>query len=166
MRTTRLIAIATALGISFGAAATARAQDVSVGNIDIKQAWSRATPKGSQVGGGFLAVTNRGSTADRLVSGTTTIAGKVELHEMSMQDGIMKMRPLANGIAIEPGQTVTLAPGGLHIMFVGLTRPLSQGETFTAKLVFEKAGPADVTFTVQPVGAKQGPGGQPAGHGH
>jgi copper(I)-binding protein len=152
-----IAALIAALWIGINPAA--QAQTVKVGDIEIAQPWSRATPQGSKVGAGYLILTNRGARPDRLVSATTSVAGTVELHEMAMEAGVMKMRQIAGGIPLEPGKTVTLAPGGLHIMFIGLTGPLTQGQKFTARLVFEKAGPADVTFDVQAIGAKQSGGG-------
>ncbi|MDB5595176.1 MAG: hypothetical protein JWM36_2137 [Hyphomicrobiales bacterium] len=134
----------------------AKVQDkaaVTLGPIRIEQAWARATPGGSTIGGAYLKVTNTGTTADRLVSGETGIAERFELHEMSMTDGVMKMRPLADGIALAPGQTVELRPGGLHVMLVGLKQPLKAGETFPSVLKFEKAGTISVPFVVQPIGA-------------
>jgi periplasmic copper chaperone A len=127
--------------------------------------WSRATPRGAKVGGGYLAIENTGANPDRLVSISTPAADKVELHEMTVQDGVMRMRPLASGIAIPPNGTVTLAPGGLHIMFMGLKRPLQQGEKFPARLSFEKSGSVDVTFEVRGIGAGSGAGGA-GGHDH
>ena len=130
------------------------------GSLQITGAWARATPKGAQVGGGYLTITNTGSAPDRLVSGSSP-AGKFELHEMSMSGGVAKMRELTNGLEIKPGETLELKPGGNHIMFVGLKQPLERGKRFIATLQFEKAGKLDVEFKVEPIGA---PG--PSGHGH
>ncbi|WLA84129.1 copper chaperone PCu(A)C [Bradyrhizobium elkanii] len=91
--------------------------------VAVSQAWTRATPKGAKVAGGYLTVENRGTHADRLLSAESAAAGKVEIHSMTMQDGIMTMRPLEDGLAIPSDGTVTLAPGGDHIMFIGLTAP-------------------------------------------
>ena len=132
------------------------AQAVKVGDLQIDHAWSRATPAGAKVGGGYLVITNTGSAPDRLTGGSSPVAGKVEIHEMAMKDNVMTMRPLAGGLAIEPGKSVTLAPGGYHIMFGNLKSPLKEGSKVKATLEFEKAGKVDVTFDVQAVGA-QGP---------
>lgn len=126
---------------------------VTLGPIRIEQSWARATPGGSTIGGAYLRITNTGSTPDRLVSGQTGIAERFELHEMSMTDGVMKMRPLTKGITLAPGQSVELRPGGLHVMLVGLKQPLKAGENFTSVLQFEKAGTVSVNFVVQPIGA-------------
>jgi len=108
--------------------APVRAEEVKAGDIVITQAWSRATPGGAKVGGGFLTIENRGASADRLIGGSAEIAGKVQVHEMAMNGGVMTMRPLDKGLAIEPGQKVKLAPGGYHLMLLDLKRPLKQGE--------------------------------------
>ena len=143
--------------IVFGGAAFAQ----QAGSLQVTGPWARATPKGAQVGGGYLKITNNGSAPDRLVSGSSPISGKFELHEMSMSGGVAKMRELVNGLEIRPGETVELKPGGNHVMFVGLKQPLERGKPFTATLQFEKAGKVDVEFKVEPIGA---PG--PGGHGH
>ena len=138
----------------------AQADDVMAGPLKISAAWARATPKGASVGGGYLTVTNTGTTPDSLIGGSTAVAGRFEVHEMKMDNGVMKMRPLSSGIEIKPGQTVTLAPGGFHVMLVGLTQQLKEGEHFKATLEFAKAGKVDVDFTVEGLGAMHG-GGKP-----
>ena len=142
-----------------------RAEDVKAGDLVISQAWSRATPGGAKIGGGYLTIENRGSTADRLIGGSADVAGKVEVHEMSMKNGVMTMRPLDNGLTIEAGKTVKLAPGGLHLMLFDLKSPLKQGDRMPVTLEFEKAGKVTVSLDVQSLGA-QGPAGaddHPAG---
>lgn len=138
------------------AAGSAGAGDVKVGALQISAPWARATPKGAAVGGGYLKITNTGTTADRLVGGSTAIAGSLDVHEMSMSGGTMKMRPLPNGIEIKPGQTVELKPGGLHIMFMPLKQQLQQGQHFKATLEFEKTGKVDVEFDIAGIGATKG----------
>jgi copper(I)-binding protein len=123
-------------------------------DIVIKQAWSRATPKGAQVAGAYLTIENQGAAADRLISAATPAAAKVEIHEMTTLNGIMMMRPLDSGLVIPAGASVTFAPGGNHLMFIGLGAPLSEGEHVRAALMFEKAGKIDVTFDVGSIGAK------------
>jgi len=122
--------------------------------IIVKQAWSRATPKGAQVAGGYLTIENHGAAADRLISAATPVAAKIEIHEMTTLDGIMMMRAIEGGLVIPPGESVTLAPGGSHLMFIGLAAPLSEGQHVDAALMFEKAGKIDVSFDVGGVGAK------------
>jgi periplasmic copper chaperone A len=138
----------------------AQADDVMAGALKVSAAWARATPKGASVGGGYLTVTNTGTAPDTFIGGTTAIAGRFELHEMKMDNGIMKMRPVSGGIEIKPGQSITLGPGGFHVMLVGLKQQLKEGEHFKATLEFAKAGKVDVDFTVEGLGAMHG-GGKP-----
>jgi copper(I)-binding protein len=141
--------------------APAGAQDVKAGDLMISQAWSRATPGGAKVAGGYLNIENKGAAADRLIGGSADIAGKFEVHEMAVKDGVMTMRPLDKGLAIEPGKTVKLAPGGYHVMLMDLKGALKQGDKVPVTLEFEKAGKVKVSFDVQGVGAQA-----PAGAGH
>jgi periplasmic copper chaperone A len=134
-------------------AAPSRADEVKAGDLVISQAWSRATPNGAKIGGGYLTIANKGSAPDRLVGVSADVAGKIEVHEMAMNDGVMKMRPLDKGLAIEPGKTVKLAPGGYHLMMMDLKTPLKQGDKVPVTLEFEKAGKVQVTLDVQAVGA-------------
>ena len=136
----------------------ARAEEVKAGDLVITQAWTRATPNGAKIGGGYLTIENKGTAPDRLIGGSADIAGSVQVHEMSMDDGVMKMRPLDKGLAIEPGKIVKLAPGGYHLMLLDLKSPLKQGDEVPVTLEFEKAGKVKLTFDVQGVGAK-GPAG-------
>ncbi|MBV9348270.1 MAG: copper chaperone PCu(A)C [Pseudolabrys sp.] len=140
----------------------ADAADIQQGDIKISAPWTRATPKGATVGGGYMTITNVGSQPDRLVSATSDIARSVEIHEMAVANGVMTMRPLDKGLDIKPGATVELKPGGLHVMFVGLGKALEKGSRVKARLTFEKAGTVDVEFDVAPIGASSAG----ASHGH
>ncbi len=140
------------------AALPAQAADVTIGSLKISAPWARATPKGASVGGGYMKITNNGAAADRLIGGATDIAGRFEVHEMTMANGVMKMRPVAGGLEIKPGATVTLDPSGYHLMFVGLKKQLMKGEHFKATLEFAKAGKVNVDFLVEGIGAKTGGG--------
>jgi len=142
----------------------ASAEDYKAGNLQISQPWTRATPKGAAVAGGYLKITNSGTTPDRLLGGSTAIARRFELHEMSMDGGMMKMRELKDGLEIAPGATVELKPGAYHIMMMNLSRPLIKGERVKASLNFEKAGKADVEFAVEAIGASAG--GSEMKHNH
>jgi copper(I)-binding protein len=139
-------------------AAPVRADDVKAGDLVISQAWSRATPGGAKVAGGFLTIENKGTAPDKLIGVSAEIAGKAEIHEMTMDNGVMKMRPLDKGLVIEPGKTVKLAPGGHHLMLQELKGPFKEGEKVPVTLEFEKAGKVAVSLDVQGVGA-QAPGG-------
>ncbi|HEY0327860.1 MAG TPA: copper chaperone PCu(A)C [Rhodopseudomonas sp.] len=140
--------------VVLASACAAQAEDVKAGDLSITQAWSRATPGGATVAGGYLTIENKGAAPDRLIGGEAAIAGKVQLHEMSMADGVMTMRPLDNGLTIAPGQSVKLAPGGYHLMLLELKGALKQGEQVPVTLSFEKAGKVAVTLDVQGVGAQ------------
>jgi uncharacterized protein YcnI/copper(I)-binding protein len=129
----------------------------TIGDLKVNSPWTRATPGGAKIAGGYLTITNTGKEPDRLVSATTAVADHAEIHEMSMTGGVMKMRPLPDGLTIKPGETVALKPGGYHMMFMGLKQPLKQGDTMKVTLVFEKAGKLDVAFTVGGIGASQAP---------
>ena len=142
-------------------ATSAQAQEYKVGPLVIDQPWTRATPKSATVAGGYVKITNTGSTPDRLIGGSADVARKFEVHQMSMDGGVMKMRELTGGLEIPPGATVELKPGSYHIMMMNLSRPLSKGDTVKGSLTFEKAGKVDVEFAVEAIG------GNPAKqHGH
>jgi copper(I)-binding protein len=159
----RFTLVAAAFLAFIGTAVTqALADDVKVGALQISAPWARATPKGAAVGGGYLKITNTGTAPDRLVGGTTSISGRLEVHEMSMSGNTMKMRQLTNGLEIKPGATVELKPGGVHIMFVGLKQQLQQGQHFKATLQFEKAGNVDVDFSIAGIGATNAGAGRDA----
>jgi len=131
----------------------AAAHDYTLGSLKIGHPWARATPPTAPSGGGFLTVNNTGTTADRLVSVTSPAAGQVQIHEMKMDGTIMRMRELENGLEIPPGATVALAPGGLHLMMMGLKAPLKEATRVPVTLVFEKAGKIDVELSVMALGA-------------
>jgi copper(I)-binding protein len=139
-----------------------RAEEVKAGDLVITQAWSRATPKGAKVAGGFLTIENNGSAPDRLIGGSADVAAKVQVHEMATNNGVMTMRPLDAGLTIEPGKTVKFAPGGYHLMMLDLKGQLRQGDKLPVTLEFEKAGKVQVSFDVLGVGAP-GPGSATSG---
>lgn len=151
MTRTRSALIVLALILSGSAAL---AHDFTVGPLKIGHPWTRATPAGAKVAGGYLSIQNTGSAADKFTGGSSEIAGRVEVHEMSMKDGVMTMRPLDAGVEIKPGETIALKPGGFHIMFLDLKRQLKQGERVKSTLTFEKAGTIEVEFVVDAVGAR------------
>lgn len=135
----------------------ASAQEFKAGSIVINQPWSRATVSSAKVGAGYMTITNTGTEADRLTGGTLPQAGRVEIHEMRIVDDVMKMRPLAKGLEIKPGETVTLKPGGYHVMFMQLKEPFKEGETLKGDLTFEKAGTVAVEYKVGKIAAKKPP---------
>ncbi len=145
------------------APSAALAGDVTLGDIVIHQPWARATPGGAQVGAGYLTIENMGKAADRLTGGSFAASSGFELHTMTMDGGVMQMRP-ADPLEIPAGRTVTLDPANLHIMFTGLKRGLKQGETVPGTLTFEHAGTAQVDFAVEGIGAKGPDKADAAGH--
>jgi periplasmic copper chaperone A len=132
----------------------AMAQQYKAGSLEIDHPWSRATPKGAKIGAGYVSIKNTGSTPDRLIGGSFAGAEKVEVHQMTMDQGVMKMRPVAGGVEIKPGETVELKPDGLHLMLVGLKQPLKKGEQVSGTLQFEKSGTVEVQYTVEGIGEK------------
>lgn len=136
----------------------ALAQSFEREHIKITHPWTRATPDGARVAGGFMKVTNTGPQADRLIGGTFVAAKRVEIHEMTMEGSVMKMRELARGLEIKPGETVELKPGGFHIMFMDLTAPIKQGANLKGALVFERAGTIEVTYQIEAMGARSSQG--------
>jgi copper(I)-binding protein len=150
--------------LSFAAAPGALAHDYKIGSLSIVHPWARATPAGAPVAGGYMTLSNSGAETDRLVGGSAEFAERVEIHEMSMANGMMTMRELARGLEIRPGEKVELKPGSYHIMFMGLKRQLKEGERLNGSLVFERAGSLPVEFKSESMGARQAPG-QHHGHG-
>ncbi len=130
------------------------AWEYKIGEIELEQPWSRATPAGARVAGGYVEITNEGAAPDRLVSASAEIAGKTEIHRMAINDGVMRMRSLGEGLPVPAKSKVILRPAFDHLMFLDLKRPLKQGEAFTGTLVFEKAGSVTVTYAVQSIGAR------------
>jgi periplasmic copper chaperone A len=154
MRCATRLLIAFAAFAAALAATAATAHDYTQGSVHISHPWSRATPHGAAVAAGYLVVENRGSATDRLVSVSVPadVAGRAEIHEMAVQDDVMKMRPLPRGVEIAPGFTVKLEPGGLHLMFLDLKRPLAKGDRVKGTLTFERAGSIEVEFVVEAMG--------------
>jgi copper(I)-binding protein len=156
-----IIALAALLALLTGASA----HDYKLGSLHIVHPWARATPKGASVGGGYMKITNNGTVADRLVGGSSPVAGRFEIHEMSVEQGVMRMRLLRDGLEIKPGQTVELKPGSFHVMLIDLKQPIREKERFKGTLIFEKAGTVEVEYAVEAVGASPG-GSHGAGHNH
>ena len=142
------------LAVAVAFAGPALGHDYNVGSLNIGHPWARATPKGAAVAGGYLKITNKGTEADRLIGGSAAFAGRVEIHEMSEEGGVMKMRHLPKGIEIKPG--------AVHVMFMDLKVPLVKDQKPRPKgtLVFEKAGTVEVEYAVEAVG------GSPGEHDH
>jgi hypothetical protein len=127
------------------------AHDYKVGDLSIGHPWIRATPKGAQNAGGYMKITNNGSQADRLVDGSVAGAKIFEVHFMAVENNVMKMRRLDDGLEIKPGETVELKPGSFHVMMMGLDGGYEEGPKVPGTLIFEKAGTVEVEFAVQKV---------------
>jgi copper(I)-binding protein len=125
----------------------------AAGPISIENGWSRATAAAQTVGGGFMTIVNAGKTDDRLVSATSPVAAEVQIHDMKMEDGVMRMRQFADGLAVPAGARVELKPRSLHLMFMQLKAPLAAGQSFPVTLKFEKAGAVTTQFRVEAMGA-------------
>lgn len=133
----------------------ALAQDRGTSTVAVEQPWARATPSGARTGAVYMTLDNKAATADRLTGASAEVAEKTQIHEMTVANGVMRMRELANGLAIPAGGSVTLKPGGYHVMLIGLKKPLTADETFSLTLTFEKAGNISITVPVQAMGAIQ-----------
>ncbi|MFC5386303.1 copper chaperone PCu(A)C [Aquamicrobium segne] len=131
---------------------TASAHGYKLGELEIGHPWSRETPAGAKVAGGYLTITNHGTEADRLIAVSSDISEKGEIHEMAVTNDVMTMRQLANGLEIAPGEKVELKPGSYHLMFMDLKTQPKQGEPFAATLSFEKSGEIEVEFVVNAMG--------------
>lgn len=141
------------------AAAPAVAHEFKAGELQIKHPWSRATVPAAKVGGGYFTVVNPSDTADRFVGATVEAAQKVEIHQMEMKDGVMTMRAVDGGLEVPAKGELALQPGdggsGYHLMFMGLKKPLVEGEKIPGTLTFEKAGKVSVEFAVEGKGKGQ-----------
>jgi copper(I)-binding protein len=161
--TNGLITCALVIGINTGIHA-AHAQSPATGAIEVTQAWARPTVEGQQGGGGFLKITNKGKADDKLIGASAPVAERMELHTMTMENNVMRMREIKE-IVVKAGETVELKPGGLHVMFMGLKQPMAKDSKVPVTLVFEKAGKLTVQFAVQPR-APEGSTAAEAQHGH
>jgi copper(I)-binding protein len=121
--------------------------------LEVSNAWARATPAKAENGAAYVTILS--PTPDRLLSASSPVAKKAELHTMEMAGMVMKMRP-SGGLDIPAGQPVALKPGGEHIMLIGLQQPLHEGQSFTLTLNFEKAGVRTVSVAVEKAGAMSG----------
>ena len=142
----RITSLAGALAAALIATA-AFAHEYKAGDLEVVHPASRAMVPGAQVGGGFMQIVNHGKADDRLVSVTSPATPNVQLHEMAVTDGVMKMRQLKDGIPVPAGQ---LKKGGLHVMFMDVKTPFKEGDKVPAVLHFEKAGEVKVEFEVGP----------------
>jgi copper(I)-binding protein len=145
----RIIAIA---AVAAACAIPAAAHDYALAALKIAHPYARATPPGADIGGAYLTIDNKGTTADRLVAASSPAASRVELHTMAMDNGVMRMHEVP-AIDLPPGGEVKLKPGGLHMMLVGLKAPLAAGTRVPMRLTFEHAGSIDVDVAVESMAA-------------
>ncbi len=160
-----LVVLAATPFVSSTVVAAADAPTVSVGALKIENAFARPTPGGATVAVGYVTIVNSGSTPDRLVSATSDISAKTQIHEMKMDNGVMEMHELTDGLPIPASATVALSPGGDHIMFVDLKHPVKPGDVIHTTLTFEKAGKVDVPFKAAASMGAMSPGGGMSGMG-
>lgn len=137
--------------------ATALSADVTTGALVLSDAWTRATPPRAMAAGGFISILNSGAKDDRLIEAISPVAGRVELHEMAIENGIMTMREKTGGILLPAGETVALKPGGLHIMFMQLHKDFEEGQIIPVTLTFETAPSIRIEMQVAPLGTKSAP---------
>jgi len=156
MRTLSKLAFA---ALVLGFVTPALAQATGNTSITVEQPWARATPGGAKTGAVYMTLDNKSGTADRLTGASSDVADKLQIHEMKVENGVMKMREIAGGLSIPASGSVVLKPGSYHVMLIGLKKPLTVGEKFPLTLTFEKAGNISVTVPVQAMGATQDKGG-------
>ncbi len=133
--------------------ALADANEVTVKGVTVAHPWARATPEGAKVGSAFAEIKTDKDTSDRLVGISSPVAGRAEIHAMTMEGDVMKMRRL-DGIDLKPGESVILKPMASHVMLFDLKQPLKEGDLVKLTLTFAKAGPIEVEGTIEPPGAK------------
>lgn len=149
---------ATALGCTLILAACNAAPDAdapaaaetAASIVVITEPWSRETAEGQNAGGAFMTIANTGTAADRLTGGSTPVAGRVEIHTMTMENDVMRMRQLADGLEVPAGGQVTLKPGSFHVMLMDLKQPLKAGEKVPLTLTFAGAGTVETELDVRP----------------
>ncbi|HXP32040.1 MAG TPA: copper chaperone PCu(A)C [Stellaceae bacterium] len=134
------------LALSFATPVWAQAQ--SGPSVEIDHPWARATLAGTKTGAAYMTFVNKGTADDRVVGASTPVAAKAEIHEMILQDGVMKMRPVA-ALDLKPGSTTVLEPGKYHVMLIGLKHPLKPGDTFPLTLKLEQGGERQVMVAVE-----------------
>ena len=138
--------------ILLGLSAAVTGHEFKVADVEITHPYLAATLPGAQTAAAYMILTNTGSEPDRLLAIETDAAVRVEFHQNVVTDGVSRMRPIAGGLEIPAGGEYRLGADGSHAMLVGLTAPVGLGQLVEATLVFEKAGPLDITFEVEPVG--------------
>lgn len=145
-----LLLLACLCTASIGSAHSYKQGDIEIGHI-----WTRATAPGTTTAAIYVPLLNEGKETDRLIAVSSDEAKKIEIHEDSNENGIMKMQKL-DALTLEPGKPVSLRPGGIHFMVIGLKHQLKEGEMFPLTLQFEKAGSIKVEAMIEAIGAMSG----------
>jgi periplasmic copper chaperone A len=153
--TMRFLSKLAMMAILTAVAPAAFAQGGGASTIAVEQPWARATPAGAMTGAVYMTLVNKAKDADRLTAASSDVASKVQIHEMGVVNGIMQMRQLVNGLEIPAGGSVTLKPGGYHMMLIGLKKRLIAGQTLPLTLTFAKAGNISITVPIKAIGATQ-----------
>lgn len=149
------IMVALAVAVLTGFSGLAAAADFTLGELRVERPWARASAiRSAKAGAAYFTLVNLGAEPDRLIGAATPRAGKAGLHNHVMDQGVMKMLPVA-AIEVSPGAPIVLEPGGLHVMLMGLTAPLEEGATFPLTLIFENAGAVEIEVTIQGPAAMQ-----------
>ena len=132
--------------------APAATETAATSTIALADLWSRETAEGQNAGGAFMTIANTGTAADRLTGGSSPVAGRVEIHTMTMENDVMRMRQLEDGLEIPAGGEVTLKPGSFHVMLMDLKQPLKVGDTVPLTLIFKGAGTVETELEVRAAG--------------
>ena len=154
MKSNTLLKVLLISAVGFDLTGLAQAQNAKVGSVQIENAYTRSTVPGQMAAGGFMKIENKGAV-DQLISASSPVASEVQLHEMSMEGNVMKMRQVKE-VVVPAGGAVELKPGGMHLMFINIKAPLTAGETVPVKLKFAKAGEVEVKMPVNAMGAQGG----------
>lgn len=149
--------------LSFAPSTSFATEPRPANSIAVSGAWARETAAAQTAGGGFMTIENKSNRPDRLISASSQVSDRVEIHTMTMDGGVMRMRPVTGGIAIPAYGRLNLAPGSYHVMFIGLKAPLRRGEAVPVTLRFAHGGSVTVRLAIQPIGAMGSDGGH---HGH
>ncbi|WP_306257575.1 copper chaperone PCu(A)C [Pararhizobium sp. IMCC21322] len=125
------------------------AHSFTIGELVIDHPYARATPPNAKVAGGYLTITNNGDEADRIFGASTDFAERVEIHKMAIENDVMKMSPVPEGVEIPARGSVQLMPGSFHLMFMSISTQLNEGDVQKVTLEFEKAGKVEVELSVE-----------------
>lgn len=144
-----LLAFATACGAPQSAPTQSAQPAAAVTTLEVRDGWAAPTPRGVNVAAGYVTIINGTDADERLVSVSSPRAASVSIHEMSMDGAVMRMRALEGGLSLPHGETASFDPGGMHLMFTGVTAPFAEGEEIPVTLTFEHAGARNLVLTVR-----------------